>query len=86
MLSRFGAEAAVVPARVESAAWSAGGNSRPRFAARRRMPAAAFAESEYLGNTLGIRTADKEHATAPLGDSEMLAVQNAVADSRPALP
>jgi hypothetical protein len=32
---------------------------RPRFAARRRIPAAAREESEYFGDTLRCRTADK---------------------------
>jgi hypothetical protein len=69
-----------------SAATKGAGNIRPRLAARRRIPAAAFGESEYLSDTPLCRTADNEHATAPLGDSEILAVQHAPSDSRPALP
>ena len=34
----------------------------------------------------GFHPSDKKHATAPLGDSEVLAVQPPPADSRPALP
>lgn len=41
------------------------------------MPAAALADSQYLGGTGGVsKTADKEDATAPLGDSEPARVQN----------
>jgi hypothetical protein len=50
------------------------------------MPAAALEESEYLGDTCRCRTAESEQATTALGDSEILAVQHAPADSRPALP
>lgn len=59
---------------------------RPRFAARRKIPAAARGLKEYLGDTVFCRTADKEHAAATLRDSEMLAVQHCVADHRPAFP
>ena len=68
------------------AASKAGGNSRPRFSARRRIPRAAFGLKKYFADTRFCRTADKEHATAALGDSEIAAVQNPVADDRPALP
>lgn len=73
-------------ARLCRAASKAGGKVRPRFVARRRIPAAAFGLKEYLLDTCGCRTADKEHTTATLGDSKILAVQHAVADHRPALP
>lgn len=66
------------------ASWS--GSCRPRFAARFKIPFAARGESENLGDTCFCRTADKEHSTATLGDSEITAVQNSVSDSRPALP
>jgi len=73
-------------ARSVNADRNACGNSRPRFCALLRMPRAAFELKEYLGDTCLCRTADKEQATAPLRDSEMLAVQNPPADSRPAFP
>jgi hypothetical protein len=102
MLTRLCTEASVIAAAIQrggheglavpviacamSACCKAAGNVRPRLAARRRIPAAAFGESEYVGDICLCRTADKEHATAALGDSEILAVQHAPADSRPALP
>ena len=76
----------LVDARTVRAACKAGGNSRPRFSALRRIPRAAFGLKKYRSDTLLCRTADKEHAAAALGDSEMLAVQNPPADSRPAFP
>jgi hypothetical protein len=86
MLSGLGAEASGVAARVESAEDSAGGSSRPRFAARFKIPRAALGESEYLSDTCFCRTADKEHATATLSHSEVARVQHPPADSRPAFP
>jgi hypothetical protein len=64
-----------------SSAWrNAGGNSRPLFAARRRIPRAAFGLKKYLGGTAPpSRIADKEHTPAPLGNSEILSVKHAPA-------
>ena len=42
------------------------------------MLAAALAESEYLLGTSASRTCDNEHATASLGDTEVLTIQNPV--------
>ena len=39
------------------------------------MPAAAFADSEYLLDGSPTRTCDNEHASAALRDSEVLRVQ-----------
>src|ERR1043166_2652518 len=77
----------VVPAMTaRSAACRAVGKLRPRFSARRKIPAAAFGESESLGATRFCSTADKEDAIASLGDAKILAVQTPPADMRPALP
>ena len=59
---------------------------RPRFAARRKIPAAALGLKKYFLDTLLCRTADKEHSFASLGEVEITAVQHAVADHIPALP
>jgi hypothetical protein len=48
------------------------------------MPAAAFADSQYLRGTARVsKTADNEDATAPLGDSEVTRVQNSPRDTIP---
>jgi hypothetical protein len=60
-----------------SASISRGGNVFPRFAARLRIPAAAFADSQYLRGTARVsKTADNEDTAATLGDSEPARVQN----------
>src|SRR5215472_9145283 len=60
------------------------GNVLPLRSARRRMPAAALADSQYRrGTGLVSKTADNEHATATLGHSEVTRVQNSV---RPPVP
>lgn len=69
-----------------SACCNTAGKIRPSLSTRLRMPLAALGESEYFGDTRLCRTADKEHATAELGNSEELRVKNAVADNRPAFP
>lgn len=68
-------------ATARSAVISAGGNSRPRFSARRRMPAAARADSEYRAGAFGSSTSaravsDDEHTPSALGHSEESAVEN----------
>jgi hypothetical protein len=56
---------------------SAAGRTRPRLAARRRIPAAAFGLKKYLHRCGPVsKTSGKEHAAASLGDSEELSVQN----------
>src|SRR5262252_3861353 len=73
-----------VEASASSAVIKRGGKVLPRFSARRRMPAAALADSQYrLGTGLVSKTADNEHATATLGHSEPPRVQNSV---RPPVP
>jgi hypothetical protein len=53
------------------------GNSFPRLAARRSMPAQAFALKKYrCGTTPVSKMSDNEDATAPLGHSEELSVQH----------
>jgi hypothetical protein len=61
----------------DSASASCGGSSRPRFAARRRIPRAALGLKKYLDRSGRVsKTSDKEDATAALGDSEPLSIQN----------
>ena len=59
---------------------------RPRFAARRKIPAAALGLKKYFFDTSLCRTADKEHSLPSLGEVEITRVQHAVADHIPALP
>jgi hypothetical protein len=75
--------AVVAEASVESADMSAGGNSRPRFAARRRMPVAARADRKNLGGTVSDRIeasveGDDEHSPSTLRHSEVASVENPV--------
>jgi hypothetical protein len=44
------------------------------------MPVAAFALKKYRGSAWLSSTCDKEHSTATLGDSEVLAVKSAPLD------
>ncbi len=66
------------PARCSKALTSRGGNVLPRFAARRRIPVAAFWLKQNFNNSSrqGSRTRDNEHATAALWDSEVLSVKH----------
>lgn len=68
------------PATATSAASKGAGNLFPRRSARRRIPAHAFAESEYLARCGPVvsKTSDNEHTLAPLGQSEELSVQDSV--------
>ena len=59
---------------------SGSGRLRPRRDARRRIPVAAFALKKYRGSAWVSSTCDKEHATAALGDSEVLTVESAPLD------
>jgi hypothetical protein len=52
-----------------------GGNSRSRASARLRIPAAARGLKKNLGWTWASKTSDNEDATAPLGHSEVLSVE-----------
>jgi hypothetical protein len=68
--------------------WS--GSTRPRFSARRRMPWAARADSEYVAGTVcgGSRISvsegsDDEHPSASLRHSEETAVENPPAQAVP---
>jgi hypothetical protein len=66
------------PARCSKAFTSRGGNVLPRFAARRRIPVAAFWLKQNFNNSSrqGSRTCDNEHAAAALWDSEVLSVKH----------
>src|SRR5438132_2874122 len=70
----------VVDAKDSSATLSAVGDVRPRRAARLRMPAAAFGLKENRGGALSSKICDNEHATAALGDSEPLRIQDSPRD------
>ena len=74
-----------MPPTDRSAASNCGGSFFPRAAARRKMPAHAFVESEYARGTLCVasRMADNEDATTTLGDSEEARVENPVRDPIP---
>ena len=67
----------IICAACSNAVCSKGGNDLPRFAARRRIPAqAARLKKNRGGIAPPSRTCDNEHATAALGESEMLSVEN----------
>jgi hypothetical protein len=71
-------------AKCSSAFLSAIGNSLPRFSARRRMPAAALADSQYLRSTGCVsKTSDNEDTTATLGDSEEPCIDTTPRDTVP---
>jgi len=62
-----------------NAACSEAGSDFPRFSARRRMPAQAFAEREYFGAAFGSRIEAREQAEDPsaaLGHSEPLSIKS----------
>ena len=62
---------------VRSADAKAGGNSRPRALARRKIPAAALGLKKNLSGTSSNSTsANDEDASPPLGHSEVTAVQH----------
>ena len=56
------------------------GNSRPRFAARRKMPRQAVGLKKYFGGTVraSSKTSDNEHTPPPLWHSVELSVENPV--------
>jgi hypothetical protein len=64
-------------ARARSASAKACGSSRPRFSARRKIPAAALGLKKNLSGTVSSSTsASDEDASPPLGHSEVSAVQH----------
>jgi len=52
------------------------GNLLPRFSARRRIPAQAFALIKYFCGTSVSKTCDNKHTAAALGHSEILSVKH----------
>jgi len=70
-------------ARCSSANLKKGGNSLPRFSARRRIPRAAFGLKKYLRGTSVSKMSDNEHTAAALGHSEILSVKNPPAHAIP---
>ena len=82
------ASAWCVDAKSRRATSKADGNTRPRRCARLRIPAAALGLKKNRAGTVveSSSTDDNEHATATLGDSEILAIENPVgALSKPAV-
>jgi hypothetical protein len=64
-------------ARAARASAKARGNSRPRFSARRKIPAAALGLKKNLSGTVSNSTsANDEDASPPLGHSEVTTVQH----------
>jgi hypothetical protein len=74
-----------------SASCKCGGNTRPRFSARRKIPAQALALKKYCGGTAPVsKTSDNEHTVPSLRDgapvavhSHVLSVKNAVGEPIP---
>jgi hypothetical protein len=76
----------VVCAACSNAVCSEGGNDRPRFSARRRMPLQAVAlKKNRCGTSPVSRISDNEHAAAALWNSEVLSVKNCVGEPIPEL-
>jgi hypothetical protein len=73
----IGAGLLSVAAAARRASCKRGGNSLPRFAARRRIPAQALALKKYRCGTSPVsKMSDNEQALAPLGNPEVLSVQD----------
>lgn len=67
-----------------NACLSIAGNSFPRAMARRSRPKHALALKKYSDGIGPVsKTCDNEHATAPLGQSEVLSVENSPRDPAP---
>ena len=67
----------VVRTTCSNAVCSKGGNDLARFAARRSIPAQAFALKKYrCGRSPVSKMSDNEDSTASLGDSKELSVQH----------
>ena len=74
----------VVCTTCSNAVCSEGGNARPRFPARRKIPAQAFGLKKYrCGRSPVSKISDNEHTAAPLWHSEMLSVKNPVGEPIP---
>jgi hypothetical protein len=79
------------PATASKGACNCGGNSLPRFSARRRIPAQAFALKKYRRGAAPVsKMSDNEHTASALGDgalqavhSDVLSVQNSVGEPIP---
>ena len=69
-------ESSGASASLESADRRSVGSSRPRASARRRIPTAARGLKKNLGWTWASKTSDNEDATASLGHSEVLSVED----------
>ena len=83
---RSGTVKVVAPATLASAAAKRSGNFFPRFAARRSIPAQAFALKKYRRGTAPVsKMSDNEDATASLGHSEELSVQHSPGATIPEL-
>ena len=73
-----------IPACCRSARSSSAGSVLTRREARRRIPAQAWALKKYLGGIDATSTTcHKKHATAPLGDAEILSIEQAPGDAAP---
>jgi hypothetical protein len=70
------ASGVVASERARNAVSNCSGSFRPLRSARRSIPAAALGLKENLEGAWLSKTSDKVHATAPLGDSEVTAVQD----------
>jgi len=69
---------------MRSAASNASGSFFPRFSARRRIPAQAFAlKKNRSGRSPVSKISDKEHTAAALGHSVVLSVQHSPAAAIP---
>ncbi len=76
----------IVRATCSNAIRSKGGNALARFAARRSIPAQAFALKKYRRGTTPVsKMSDNEDTTAPLGHSEELSVQHSPGATIPEL-
>jgi hypothetical protein len=71
-----------------SAVSKGSGSCFPRRLALRKIPAAAFGDSEYFCNSLPppvSKTSDNEDSTAALWNSKVLSIKHPPADAIPAL-
>jgi hypothetical protein len=74
----------IVRAACSNAVCSERGNSRPRLAARRSIPAQAFAlKKNRCGTSPVSKVSDNEHTAAALGHSEVLSVKHSIGEPIP---
>jgi len=74
----------VVSTTCSNALSSEGGNARPRFSARRRMPRQAVAlKKNRCGTSPVSSVSDNEHTAASLGHSEELSVKHSIGEPIP---